>query len=139
MFITDEDYIQVGADALNIMQQSNPANRQTAERRALKEVSAYLGGRYDLKAALDAEVEERDDALVGFTIDIALYYMSASLPSRMGFEIRKEFYEKAIAFLKEVQKGNSTLDIPTLTGPNGEEDYNNPIRYGCGQQNRYDW
>lgn len=139
MFITDEDYIQVGAEALKIMQQSIPANRMKAEARAMKEVSAYLGGRYDMQAAFAAEGEERDDALAGFTVDIALYYMAASLPGRMGYETRKELYKEAVAFLKEVQKGNAALDIPTVTGPNGEEDYNNPIRYGCGRRNRYDW
>lgn len=124
---------------MKIMQQSNPANREKAEKRALKEVSAYLGGRYDMETAFAMEGDERDEALVGFSVDIALYYMAASLPGRMGYETRKELYEKAVAFLKEVQKGNATLDIPTVTGPNGEEDYNNPIRYNCGRKSQYDW
>lgn len=139
MFITDEDYIQVGVDVLKIAQQGNPKNRQIAENRALKEIASYVGGRYDMETAFAMEGDERDEQLVGIAVDIALYRLYASLPGRVGYDSRKDLYEKAIAFLKEVQKGNAALAIPTVTGPNGEEDYNNPIRYGCGLRNHYDW
>jgi len=139
MFITDDDYIQVSADVLKIIQQSDPKKRLKAENWALKEITSYVGGRYDMEAAFAMEGVERDEQLVGIAVDIALFRLYASIPGRMGIEERKDLYEKAITFLKEVQKGNATLDIPTVTGPNGEEDYNNPIRYGCGLRNRYDW
>ena len=42
MFITEEDYIQVGPDALKIMQQSSTDNRKTAEQRAMSRIAAAL-------------------------------------------------------------------------------------------------
>ena len=41
MFITEEDYIQVGPDALKIMQQSSTDNRKTAEQRAMSRIAAH--------------------------------------------------------------------------------------------------
>ena len=30
-------------------------------------------------------------------------------------------------------------DIPTVMGPDGEEDFHNPIRYGSAARNEYIW
>lgn len=139
MFITKEDYIQIGEDALKIMQQNSEENRKRAEQRALSRIAAALGGRYDAKAAFAMENEERDAELVGCAVDIALYHMSASLPGRMGNDIRKEKYEKAIEYLKDIQNGRATPNVPTITGPSGEEDYHNPVRYGSATKNDYIW
>ncbi len=139
MYIENEDYIQVGAEALKIMQNCDDGRRDKAEQRAVSEVSSYLRYRYDVDKTFTKTGTDRDPALVGYVADIALFYMVCSLPGRMGYEIRKDQFEKAIAFLKEVQKGNATLDIPTILGPSGEEDYNNPISYDCGIKNKYDW
>ena len=51
MFITEDDYIQVGAEALKIMQQSQEENRVAAEKRALARVASALRGRYDIERA----------------------------------------------------------------------------------------
>ena len=84
MFITEEDYIQVGPDALKIMQQSSTDNRKTAEQRAMSRIAAALRARYDVDATFAREGEERDAELVGCATDIALYHMVCSLPGKMG-------------------------------------------------------
>ena len=50
MFITEQDYIQVSADALRIIQQATDDNRLLAERRAMDRIASYLDGRYDMQA-----------------------------------------------------------------------------------------
>ena len=65
--------------------------------------------------------------------------MVAALPQRMGSEVREERYKAALDYLKDIQAGRVTPDIPLLAGPNGEEDYNNPVRYGSEQKNHYIW
>ena len=60
MFITEQDYIQVSADALRIIQQATDDNRLLAERRAMDRISSYLDGRYDMQAAFTAEGEARN-------------------------------------------------------------------------------
>lgn len=139
MFITEKDYIQVGTEALKIMQNSSEENRKTAEERALSRMAAALRGRYDVNATFSMEGDDRDAELVGCATDIALYHMVCSLPAKMGYEIREKRYKDALDFLKEIQAGRITPDIPTVTGPNGEEDYCNPIRYGSEKQNHYTW
>ena len=139
MFITEEDYIQVGAEALKIMQQSSEANRLAAEKRALARIASALRGRYDIEKAFSATGDDRDLELVGCAVDIALWHMVAALPQRMGSEVREERYKAALDYLKDIQAGRVTPDIPLLTGPDGEEDYNYPVRYGSAQKNHYIW
>lgn len=139
MFITEEDYIQVGSDALKIMQQSSDENRRVAEQRALSRIAAALRGRYDVEKAFACEGGERDMELVGCATDIALYHMVCSLPQKMAYEIREKRYNAALDYLKEIQAGRVTPDIPTATGPGGEEDWQNPIRYGSVEKNEYIW
>ena len=50
MFITQEDYIQISADALNILKQCNENNRIKAETRAMEEISSYIADKYDMTA-----------------------------------------------------------------------------------------
>ncbi len=139
MFITEEDYIQVGSDALKIMQQSSGDNRLLAEQRAMARIAAALRGRYDIEAAFSREGGKWDAELVGCATDIALYHMVCSLPQKMGYEIREKRYNAALDYLREIQAGRITPDIPTITGPNGEEDYHNPVRYGSVPKNDYTW
>lgn len=140
MFITEEDYIQVSSDALRIIQQANEANRLRAERRATERITSYLGGRYDMEQAFAAEGEARNSDLVGLMADLALYFMVLSLPQKMGYEVRKEQYEKAVAYLKEVQSGKVVMNLPELqpTGEEGEQT-GAGIRYGSDKRNNYIW
>lgn len=139
MFITEKDYIQVGESALKIMQQSSEENRKSAEQRAMSRIAASLRGRYDVEATFAREGNDRDAELVGCATDIALYHMVCTLPKSMGLEIREKRYNAALDYLKEIQAGRITPDIPTITGPAGEEDYHNPVRYGSAPKNDYIW
>lgn len=140
MFITEEDYIQVSADALKIVQQATPQNRITAERRATDRITSYLSGRYDMEKAFAATGDNRNFDLVGLVADLALYFMVLSLPQKMGYEIRKEQFEKAIAYLEKVQNGHAVMNLPTLTAPEGDESGSGlSIRYGSEKRNEYIW
>lgn len=138
-FVNEEDYVTVGADALKVLQQSSPEKRALAERAAQEEISGYLRGRYDMERTFELTAEQRNSQLVMYYCDIALYHLVSWLPSRMGYEIREVRYKRAIEWLESVQRGGVMPDLPTPRGKNGEEDIYNPIRYGAGQKNRYDW
>lgn len=139
MFITQEDYIQISADALNILKQCNENNRIKAETRAMEEINSYIADKYDMTAAYATEGEERSLLLVGLVCDIALYYMVLSLSQRMGYEVRKEQYEKAIDFLKQVQSGKANMNLPPLTDPETGEVESLSVRIGTGTKNNYIW
>lgn len=139
MFLTEDDYIVASSTALGVLQQSSEDKRNTAERMAVEEVSGYLRSRYDVKKIFTATGGERNDVVVMRTCDVALYHLSSWLPNRMGHEIRKERYELALKWLEGVQAGKITPDLPTVTGEDGEEDVNNPMKWGSEKKNTYIW
>lgn len=141
MFITEIDYKTLADPrALEIFQQSDPENRGRAERMAAEEIAGYLRNRYDTGRIFSAMREERNPLIVMYAMDITLYHLSTWLPQKMGFEIRAIRYKVAIEWLEKVQKGMVMPDLPCLTDPaNGENDVNNPVRYGGMRRNKYDW
>lgn len=139
MFLTEDDYIVASSTALGVLQQSSEDKRNTAERMAVEEVSGYLRSRYDVKKIFAATGGERNDVVVMRTCDVALYHLSSWLPNRMGHEIRKERYELALKWLEGVQVGKITPDLPTVAGEDGEEDVNNPMKWGSEKKNTYIW
>jgi phage gp36-like protein len=139
MFLQEEDYNAVtDATTLDVIQQSSEATRQKAEDYAKEEISSYLRNRYDVAAAFEATGESRNAKLVMITADIALYHLIAWLPKKMGFEIRETRYKNAIDWLKDVQAGKASPDLPALTDDSGA-DIGNPIKYGSLPASKYDW
>lgn len=139
MFLTEEDYIVASSTALSVLQQSSEENRERAERMAIEEVSGYLRSRYDVEKVFAATGAERNDLVVMRTCDVALYHLSSWLPNKMGHDIRKERYDLAVKWLDGVQAGKITPDLPTVTGEDGEEDINNPMKWGSEKKNVYLW
>lgn len=139
MFLTENDYIVASADALTIFSQSTPKKREKAEKMAIDEIAGYLRSRYDTGLIFSAVGDNRNDVIVMHACDITLYHLVSWLPGKMGREIRKERYERAVKWLEEVQAGKVTPNLPTCTGEDGEEDINNPVKWGSGKSNTYIW
>ena len=141
MFIDVSDYVMIGEDSLKVAQQAAEANRTNADAIAIEEVSGFLRNRYDVDtifAAVKTEtVDPRNKQIVMIVCDIALYHLVSSRPAKQGLEIRKERYDNAIKTLTAIQAGKLQPNLPTLTGPDGETDINNPIRYGSQPRNYY--
>ncbi len=115
MFITDNDYsVVIGEDALKVISRASADNRANAELEAIEEISGYLRPVYDCNAIFSAVDDDRNRLIVMRTVDIALYHLVASLPQKMGIEIRKERYERAIEWLEGVQSGKIIPDLPTV-------------------------
>ena len=141
MFINIDDYIMIGEDSLKVAQQAAEANRENAEAIAIEEVSGFLRNRYNVTTIFAAEKTDTSDPrnkqMVMLVCDIALYHLVSSRPAKQGLEIRKERYDNAIKTLTSIQAGKLQPDLPTIVGPDGEEDYNNPIRFGSQPRNYY--
>jgi len=138
-FITDEDYrVVIGDQALKVVSQVSDENRRMAEAEAMAEVASYLRPKYDPVAVFGAEGDGRNRLIVMYTCDIALYHMAASSPQKMGMEIRKERYERAIKWLEGVQGGKIVPELPVSTDEEG-----NPtgfgLRYGSQRKLRHEW
>lgn len=115
MFLTDNDYsVVIGEDSMKVITRASEENRANAELEAIEEISGYLRPVYDCNAIFSAEGAARNRLIVMRTVDIALYHLVASLPQKMGLEIRKERYERAIEWLEGIQAGKIIPDLPTI-------------------------
>lgn len=113
MFIDADDYkVVIGDAALKVIAQSSPENIANAEAEAIEEISGYLRPVYDTAAIFAVTGNDRNRLIVMYTADIVLYHLTASQPQRMGSEIRKERYERAIKWLEDVQAGRIVPDLP---------------------------
>lgn len=115
MFIDKEDYkVVIGDNALKVISQADPKNVANAELEAIEEISGYLRPVYDCDAIFTAKGDDRNRLIVMLTADIALYHLMASLPQKMGMEIRKERYERAVRWLEGVQAGKIIPGLPAV-------------------------
>ncbi len=120
MFIDNEDYkVVIGDAALKVVSQSSPENIANAEAEAIEEISGYLRPVYDTAAIFAATGNNRNRLIVMYTADIALYHLTASQPQKMGSEIRKERYERAVKWLEGVQAGRIVPDLPLTVSDDG--------------------
>ncbi len=120
MFINTEDYkVVIGDSAFKVISQADPDIVANAEFEAVEEVAGYLRPVYDTDAIFSASGDDRNRLVVMYTADIALYHMSAALPQKMGTEIRKERYDRAIKWLEGVQSGKIVPDLPVLEVADG--------------------
>lgn len=139
MFVTDQDYsVLIGTQALNVISQISAENRNNAEAEAVEEIASYLRPKYDTDAIFSAEGNNRNRLIVMYTADIAIYHMQASAPQKMGMEIRKERYERAIKWLEGVQAGKIVPDLPIATDDDGNT-VGMPLVYGSQKKLRHNW
>lgn len=139
MFITDEDYkVVIGDQALKVVSQISQENRANAETEAVEEIAGYLRPKYDAGAVFSASGKQRNKLVVMYTCDIAIYHMTASTPQKMGMEIRKERYERAIKWLEGVQAGKIVPDLPLAMDEYGEP-VGMPMVYGCQKKLKHNW
>lgn len=139
MFITDQDYqVVIGDAALKVLSQASADVRTNAQQEAIEEISGYLRPTYDTESIFSAEGDARNRLIVMYTADIALYHMASAMPQKMGSEIRKERYERAIKWLEGVQAGKIIPDLPT---PTSEDDSPSasPIIFGSQRPLRHNW
>ena len=120
MFINPEDYkVVIGDAAFRTISQADPVLVENAEVEAVEEMSGYLRPIYDTEAVFSASGSDRNRLVVMYTADIALYHMSAALPQKMGSEVRKERYDRAIRWLEGVQSGRIMPDLPLAEDADG--------------------
>ena len=139
MFVTDQDYkVVIGEQALKVVSQISAENRANAETEAVEEIAGYLRPKYDTGAVFSASGTQRNKLVVMYTCDIAIYHMTASTPQKMGMEIRKERYERAVKWLEGVQAGKIVPDLPLAMDEYGEP-VGMPMVYGCQKKLKHNW
>lgn len=138
MFIDNEDYrVVIGEAALKVISQSSPENIANAEAEAMEEIAGYLRPVYDTDAVFSASADDRNRLIVMYTADIVLYHLTASQPQKMGGEIRKERYDRAIKWLEGVQAGKIIPDLPLKVSEDGSSGFG--TSFHSSPKLRHDW
>lgn len=140
MFLTLDDYRAVCDDYEFKQITQNDDIRTTAEAAAMEQIGSYLRHRYDIDRALSASGFCRNAMLVQCAVNISLWLMVHRLPQNMGHERRECLYNDSVKWLRDIQAGKASPDLPTYQSHDGsDDDLRNPVRCGSMKPNRYDW
>lgn len=81
-----------------------------AELRAIKVMKSHLNARYDVENIFNKVDSNRDEAILGFCLDITLYYLYRMANPRKVPTYRKEAYMDAMDWLDGVKEGDIVPD-----------------------------
>lgn len=120
-------------ESITAITRDDPALAESAIDGAIAEAKGYLA-RYDTDAIFQATGNQRNQLLLIFVKDIAAWHLINIVNPNIDLKLRKERYERAIAWLKDVQRGNVEPDLPQA--PDKDPSL---TRYGSQPKNTYDW
>lgn len=123
------DQITEGDDTIVLMA-INAAVDQAKSYLRPNDKKEWLDGRrrYDVDAVFSKTGTDRNALLLEMTKNIAVWFIVRLANVDMLHEQVKDRYDRSISWLKMVNKGEITLDLPVLTIPEGEQP--EPFRYG---------
>jgi len=124
-FLKEEDYqVQVRQWVTNILTDGGVTLLQRAEMAAQEEMESYLSNRFDMAKVFDPAQDEaeRNALVVMYMVDIAVYHLHANITPNDVPEVRQVRYDNAMAWLRKVNKGEITPNLPIPEVPEGEED-----------------
>lgn len=118
-FIKIGDYdASIHREILDSITREDTAIVDICEDRAIQEMKSYLSDRYDLvalfpSAPADGAADTRNSLVLMMAIDISVYHLfSIHNPQKMS-QIRKDRYDRAIEWLKQIMKGQVNIEGAT--------------------------
>lgn len=85
---------------------------------AVSEAKGYLSA-FDRDAIFEALAGERNALLLTFVKDIASWHLLNLCNAGSDMKLRQDRYDRAIEWLKAVQKGNVSPDLPVISTTDG--------------------
>lgn len=95
---------------------------------ATAEARGYLSN-YNTAAVFAQEGSARNALLLTMCKDLAAFHIVKLSAAGVNYEYRKQIYDRAVQWLKDVQKGNIIPDLPVLSTESGTP-LTAQIRYG---------
>lgn len=110
-FINSDDYdASIHSEILSRLTRDDESIVEICEDRAIAEMRGYLSARYDVDAIFSTEGKARNQLVLMMTIDIAVYHLFCIHNPQKISQIRKDRYERAIEWLKQVAACKITVD-----------------------------
>jgi len=115
MWITKTELkTHMNIDNIDVITGSDDTLVTSAVDGAISEAKGYLGA-YDTDTIFAATGTARHALLLIFVKDIAVWHLLKLSNYQAELEYRGKLYDRAIAWLKSVQKGDVTPDLPAST------------------------
>lgn len=128
MFLTTEEIkTHLTAETVLVVSGGDDTLLQAAIDGAVVEAKGYLGA-YDTDAVFSATGSGRNQLLLIFVKDIAAWHFLNLCNAGAEFKVRQDRYERAIAWLKGVQKSEIDPDLPARSSD--EQELPGGIMYG---------
>ena len=113
-FITVDDYDATIhreiLDSLLREEAGNSATVEVCENRAIATVRSLIGNRYDCDAIFAATGDRRNVIILKVCLDIAVYEIFCQHNPYKMSQIRKDRYDDAMTFLREVRDFDASID-----------------------------
>lgn len=111
--ITDYD-ASIHREILDALTRQDDAIVEICEDRAIAEMKSYLARLYNTDTIFAARAEARHQLVLMFALDISVYHIfSIHNPMKLS-QMRKDRYERAIEWLKQVSNLNNPLPVEDL-------------------------
>ncbi len=121
MFITITDYEALIKNVeLGRIINFNHTLRLQCENTAQSTIESYLRDKYDMALTFSQVGNARHPIIIKIMIDIALYELFSRITPNQIPDIRKERYEQAIIWLKDIAKNLISVDLPLLPIAEGD-------------------
>ncbi len=101
---------------------------------AIAEVRGYLTGRYDIDTELTKTGDARNDLIVLWVKDIAVWHFVNICNVNTSLELRAKRRDDAVSQLKSIQKGNFDIDLPPRTDETGNAVNTTPFSIGSNRR-----
>lgn len=110
-FIHINDYdATVHREILDALIRDDESLLEVCEDRAISEMRGYLSARYDCQAIFSASGGDRNQLILMMALDIAVYHIFCIHNPMKLSQIRKDRYERAVEWMKAVNKGQVNID-----------------------------
>jgi phage gp36-like protein len=97
---------------------------------AISEARGYLTARYDIDRELEKTGGDRNDLLVLWIKDIAVWHFVNVCNVNTSLELRAKRYDDAISQLTKIQKGNFDIALPARVDEEGRKINSTPFAVG---------
>lgn len=122
----DELHTHLHDEQVETITRGDDTIAQAAIDAAVSEARGYLT-RFDTERIFQASGLRRNQLLLIFVKDIAVWHLVNLCNAGTELELREKRYDRAVDWLKAVQKGNVSPDLPEREAEAGGADKNNPV------------
>ncbi len=120
------------AENVDVITRGDNTITQASIDAAISEAKGYLSA-YDIDTIFAATGSDRNTLLLTFVKDIAAWHLIVLCNAGTETTFRQDRYNRAISWLKEVQKGNIAPDLPKKVDADGNST-GDPIVYGSNDK-----